>query len=123
MANYYYILSKKTVCNHSLRHVIYFSKDNNMSEDIQMVIFNDILEKKREARFNKLSKDHCGDDDMTALRKKLCSLNEIREKYEITNIELAPSCCGCLNDCCGQNDHMECPTGCLHDKESCSVCN
>ncbi len=31
-------------------------------------------------------------------------------------------CYGCIHDRPGQKDHMECPTGCLHAKEECSMC-
>lgn len=31
-------------------------------------------------------------------------------------------CRGCINLACGQDEHMECPTGCLHDPNDCDIC-
>ena len=37
-------------------------------------------------------------------------------------IEKLSDCYGCAHENCGQKNHMECPTGCLHDKTSCWHC-
>lgn len=39
-------------------------------------------------------------------------------KYTIV-IKRLSDCYGCANELGGQRDHMDCPSGCLHDKESC----
>ena len=39
----------------------------------------------------------------------------IAEQYDI-------KCNGCLNNLLGQDEHMECPSGCLHDKLLCGDC-
>lgn len=57
------------------------------------------------------------------LKERLASLYEVSKKYAITNIEPAPDCYGCLYDCPGQRDHMECPGGCLHDTTLCDICD
>ena len=31
-------------------------------------------------------------------------------------------CTGCLIGACGQEAHMDCPYGCLHDKKECILC-
>lgn len=59
------------------------------------------------------------------LLEQLASMYEITHKYNITNVEAAPDstkCYGCLYDCMGQKDHMECNTGCLHDPQFCYTC-
>ena len=40
-----------------------------------------------------------------------------------TKIEKLSDCYGCAYECGGQKDHMECPSGCLHDKTSCFECS
>lgn len=47
--------------------------------------------------------------------------DDIKTQYCISEIE--PACDGCLNDCFGQEDHMACPYGCLHDRTTCTFCN
>lgn len=47
------------------------------------------------------------------------SMDEVKAHYSILHVEKSHPCYGCINDCCGQRDHMECPTGCLHDAEMC----
>lgn len=37
-------------------------------------------------------------------------------------LEKGNKCYGCLYDRMGQNDHMECNSGCLHDPETCIIC-
>lgn len=61
--------------------------------------------------------------DLKKLKRQMASLYEINTRYEVSNIKEAPDCIGCLYDCEGQRDHMECPTGCLHTRTTCFVCD
>lgn len=54
-------------------------------------------------------------NDLNKLKDEMASLYEVSELYEVCDVEPAPNCYGCLYDCPGQRDHMECPTGCLYD--------
>ena len=61
-------------------------------------------------------------NNLELLKKSMCSLYEIVHTYKISDIEKAPLCYGCLYDCMGQKDHMDCITGCLHDPNMCYLC-
>lgn len=138
MPNYWYIETNKKKQTR-LRSVIY---DLNQGEDITLAIFQRKLAAKREHRFHKLFEGYNGDmedviaiheylpsefksfaSNHAALKEQLASIYEIRNNYEISNIEIAPDCYGCIHDRPGQRDHMECPTGCLHTPELCFTCN
>jgi hypothetical protein len=53
-------------------------------------------------------------------KSKNISLEAIKIKYQISEIE--PACEGCLYGWCGQREHMDCPYGCLHDRNTCTFC-
>lgn len=61
------------------------------------------------------------DDPITAI---FSSLREQQPSslFEITDIENAPKCLGCLYDRPGQEEHMDCVSGCLHDMQ-CNICS
>lgn len=46
----------------------------------------------------------------------------VHDRWWIDSIEPTSDCEGCRYDCPGQRDHMDCPTGCLHDTLTCSLC-
>lgn len=54
-------------------------------------------------------------------KRKGIALEDIKLRYIISKIK--PACDGCLNEYLGQQDHMDCPYGCLHDRDTCTVCN
>jgi hypothetical protein len=56
-----------------------------------------------------------------AIYEALAKCKQVPLDYKITDIE--PACEGCLNEYLGQRDHMLCPYGCLHDRNSCILCN
>lgn len=46
-------------------------------------------------------------------------LEKIKDySIEITEME----CEGCRNESLGQSDHIDCPSGCLHDYNECGMC-
>jgi hypothetical protein len=49
-------------------------------------------------------------------------IDDVNETCENTNIK-DNYCEGCIDNKCDQESHMECPSGCLHDKELCDNCN
>src|SRR5437868_5013534 len=56
--------------------------------------------------------------------EKLISLDEIRQLFDIELISTDDlKCFGCLNNCSGQDEHMECNTGCLHNSTFCDICS
>lgn len=135
MPTYFYTISKGGY--NGERRYIQASDENG----IYLTIIKYELECKKKKRFDKLLKDFTGDVtnseeieeylplpykkyayNMDKLKNKMCSIYEILHKYTINDIELAPDCYGCLHDSPGQRDHMECPTGCLHSKYTCSYC-
>jgi len=136
MSNYWYTLTKT---NYSRRFVI----TNVQSENIPALIYQELLNIKRNFRYNKLFQnfdfDYINDEeairnylpdqykqyanDLDKLKEQLASLYEICKCYTISNIEIAPNCLGCIYECPGQRDHMQCPTGCLHDPSTCYECH
>lgn len=48
-------------------------------------------------------------------------IHELALEYELIDLQQI-RCFGCINGCCGQKDHMECDTGCLHDPKNCDIC-
>ena len=70
---------------------------------------------------NYIIKDFNSDDDITKVLSQ-----EIFKHYWIESIKHVnrPSdkCGGCEENKCNQESHMECPSGCLHDKTLCSSC-
>ena len=142
MPNYRYSLTLKyplPAKNIHGRHIVHVHDDD---DDVLSAILYDLLEELRRDRLDRLMKNYNGDvEDAEALRKYLpseyriladnldllemsmASLYEVVNMYEISNIEQAPQCYGCLYDRMGQKDHMECDTGCLHDKETCFLCS
>lgn len=48
-------------------------------------------------------------------------LEHIKDYYTVSEIE--PACIGCFNESFSQEDHMECPYGCLHDRNTCDLCS
>lgn len=144
MPNYYYTLTKSRSKSRefnnsqtqSTRYIFSTSEIN-----VKQAILRELLTNKRESRYYKLMQKYDGNvDDAKALREYLpmryipyvdnldllkeilASPHEIIQLYEISNIEPAPTCQGCLYDCMGQRDHMECNTGCLHDPIMCGNC-
>jgi len=53
----------------------------------------------------------------------LFPLKKIHIMYYLTNLRENEKCEGCSRDACGQMAHMECPSGCLHDKSTCFSCS
>ena len=118
--------------------IVYLVDDN----DVLSAILTDLLEELRQVRFKHLMKNYQGDtydtkavsdylppqykkyaDNLDFLKISMASLYEVSNMYEISDIESAPKCYGCLHNRMGQNDHMECSTGCLHDSDTCLICS
>lgn len=107
--------------------------------DVVSTVFEDFLSDIRKRRYRELVTG-CSDKSAEGLRNHLppefrkyannkqllkeamASMYEVSHMYSLSNIELAPQCFGCLNNRPGQRDHMECPTGCLHNKDYCHYC-
>ena len=47
--------------------------------------------------------------------------NECSIEPQLTNE--CPECPGCLIQSCGQDAHMDCMNGCLHDPRNCDSCS
>ena len=73
-------------------------------------------------------------EDNTSIQEKIYkhlekiknqSFDKVVSKYEILNIESIknPNCEGCLYNTSRQRDHMNCPDGCLHEKDICLYCH
>jgi len=105
------------------------------------------LEKIREKRYQKMMKQYPFDEEDSEkvreyvpliykryaknreqLVRQMCSIYEINCIYSVSNIvvletlETFETCQGCIHQWPGQIDHMECPSGCLHDRSSCDIC-
>lgn len=136
MPNYWYTLTHNNNFTH--KNVVY---GVSSLESVANTILMNLLDVKRENRLEKLLTDFNEDiknvdalyhylpdqykqyaSNVELLKQQMASLHEISGLYTISNIELAPDCYGCINDCGGQRDHMECPTGCLHDSTHCFSC-
>jgi hypothetical protein len=121
------------------RRILYLESEG---VDTMSAVFQDKLDAKREQRFRNILYDYAGSmDDAEAIRNflpsefknyaenldtlkaQMASMYEIQANYAFSDIEIAPNCYGCLHDCPGQRDHMECPSGCLHSPDTCFTCN
>lgn len=137
MTNFYYLITKKSTKTQAKKVI----RNSEIS-----VVYHDIIDKelteKREKSLQKLFENYSGNMDnidairiflpatykkyasnFDELRNQLVSMHCFLSEYIISDIEPGPNCYGCLNDRGGQADHMECSTGCLHDKDGCSSCN
>ena len=119
------------------QYIIYGVKEGS---DIQYSVLQQLLSRKRKSRYAKLMKRYYGGnnvddireylptnykhyaDNMELLKEQIVSLHEINLTYCISEVKLAPECQGCLYESMGQRDHMDCDTGCLHDKTQCHIC-
>lgn len=61
-------------------------------------------------------------EDIEKLWNSLANFFDLSSKYSLSGIYITNACFGCQNDCAGQQDHMECNTGCLHDPNICFFC-
>ena len=142
MSNYWYTLtnrhSTKQKCHSGQRIVTGITSEDNVIS----TVLNRLLDTEREERLDRLLSGFDKDkvinvnglreclpvqykqyaDDLCKLKESMCSLYEISQMYKVSDIEIAPNCIGCLYDCNGQRDHMECPTGCLHERNLCLIC-
>jgi len=133
--NYYYTVTDKK------KKDTYQNWISSNSDNIENDIWKVLVSQKREYRFNKLIKNYTGRSlynkdfeeylpshfkeyayNITLLENQLASIYEITKLYKISNIIPAPNCQGCLENCLGQKDHTDCPTGCLHDQDTCPLC-
>jgi len=142
MSNYWYKL--KNTNSNKRKH----NDERNLilvdaEVDVVPTVLHSLLSKIREERLNKLLslsddetppdpntlREHLPSqykqyaDDINKLKEQMASLYEISQMYEVSDIQLAPTCIGCIYDCPGQLDHMECPSGCLHETELCFLCS
>lgn len=144
MSNYWYTLKNTDSRKRKREPETYLLRGINSISDVIPTVLHSLLSQKREDRLNKLlalsdtdnndiTVDNIRDrlptqyqqyaDDLDKLKQEMASLYEISQMYKITDVKLAPSCIGCIYDCPGQRDHMECPSGCLHQKEFCLLCD
>lgn len=140
MPNYYYTLTKR-VSGLDVKIRKDVIQDVDDEDNIEVAIYSSLLENKRESRLFEIFRDFNGDlddvasvfaylpeiyipyfTDVESFKEQLCSPYEIHEMYAISNIIPAPDCFGCLYDLSGQQEHMECPTGCLHNESTCYEC-
>lgn len=142
MSNYWYTL--KITHSRKREPETYLLRGINSISEVIPTVLHSLLSQKREDRLNKLLTVSDGDNnditadvirdrlppqykqyanDLDKLKQEMASLYEISEMYEITDIKLAPSCIGCIYDSPRQRDHMECSSGCLHQKEFCLLCD
>jgi hypothetical protein len=56
------------------------------------------------------------------IQEELVSMADVMNMYNITDLKLESYCHGCVWDRPGQCDHMDCPTGCLHNASQCPLC-
>ena len=141
MSRYQYSLHNKVTNKRRYGWVI---EDIIDAADVIPTIFGLLLDKVREERLIKLLRDYDGDPDdkealhtylppvykcyaymrlpLKRLKKQLASLYEIVELYEVINVRKLPLCRGCINLRPAQEEHMECPNGCLHDSVNCLFC-
>lgn len=127
------------------RYTLRASESGDVSEN---VIFNvtvhtasteiwaSLLERERNRQYNMLFGDVESDKesvrksdqyvyytyDPERIRKDLVSMSDIMNMYTIEDVKLESYCHGCIWDRPGQHHHMDCPTGCLHDKIYCPLC-
>ena len=111
------------------------------SVDLRLILIHHQLEKKRNRRLNHLLLTYDGRlDNIEALRShlpaiyrpwagdieglkvQLCSIHEILTRYSILKIEETNPCYGCRHELPGQDEHLECNTGCMHDPTYCPSC-
>lgn len=142
MVNYYYTLKKTSKILSDDETKISREVISTDESDVETAIMKKLLTIKRQARYFKLMKNYNGDDndkealyrylpacyksyvyDLPYLMEQLASLYEIQQQYKICDIEVAPDCPGCLFDCPGQKDHMQCNIGCLHNPMTCDCCS
>ena len=64
----------------------------------------------------------CLQEILTLKAGTTVSMKTVRKTYNIVGITILEHCEGCALDLGGQLSHMECPDGCLHDKEGCDFC-
>lgn len=140
MPNYWYTLNNTKSTKdypHREQHVIIGA---NSQSDVIDKVLNNILDTEREDRLQRLFvavtdvtdvndlKEYLPPqyqqyaNNLTKLKEAMASLYEISQIYEISDVTLAPDCVGCIYDSPGQRDHMECPTGCLHEIQLCTSC-
>ena len=65
-------------------------------------------------------------EDIITVRQlinKIIPLYKVRIMYDITGIKEIPDCEGCQYDSPGQDNHTDCPSGCLHTSIYCDVCS
>jgi hypothetical protein len=62
-------------------------------------------------------------EDPALLEEQLLSESDFRLQVRIWDIATVNGCYGCLYDCLGQDDHMSCQGGCLHDPTICDHCS
>ena len=139
MMRYRYTLTKLSTNKHFIKRNVICQATS--IDDVPNEVYKYLLEDKRTHRINKLfinfnesrfnteavraylpSQYKRYAENLDQLKEQMISLYEISQKYIITDIELTPDCYGCLYDSPGQRDHMECPTGCLHDVTKCYTC-
>lgn len=112
MSHYQYTITKQNKPDEQ-----YFIFGNIVHQEI----LESLLEEKRTKRLHKFlqSQDPNSIDNIDQLREQMASLNDIIEKYTISNI-IKIECEGCVYGHPAQKEHMTCPTGCLHDHTYCS---
>ena len=49
-------------------------------------------------------------------------LDNIKSRFIIYDIREIYGCMGCCYESLGQKEHMDCPAGCLHTSQTCSLC-
>lgn len=134
MSKYSYLLTKRK--NFSQTTEIITISFN--CRDPYREIIEDIIKRKQERRYLKLMYDFNNNleqiiigymsnkndsYDAFRIKKELACIYDIHQKYLITDIKKLSNCDGCSNDSPGQLDHMQCSSGCLHDRGSCELCN
>lgn len=142
MSNFQYMIQDlENPCSKIITGYILNVHSTNVN-NVNNEIIERLLENVRQSRFNSLMSNYKGDiNDIDNLKEYLPSryqdyaynlnilndhmatFSEIASKYDISNIQPAPSCHGCLFNRPGQDDHLDCDTGCLHFSPMCTRCS
>lgn len=85
-------------------------------------IFNTLLDHESETNIDKLYSALNMEEAIYQYLERTDKHSPIKDIFQIEKVVLN-LCLGCKYDNCGQDDHMDCPTGCLHNPENCSSCS
>jgi len=95
-----------------------FEGDENATVKL---MYEYLLESLRQKRWEQRKKEHVWVYENYG-KDAMASMYEVVEMFTLFDIELVKQCYGCENNLPGQNEHMDCEGGCLHDANTCKYC-